>query len=126
MNIGCGSLRSKSHFSAEQESFPITFFLFQAVTVRNSMAKSLYSALFDWIVFRINHALLNSKDMEESTKVTPKQLSWILSWVFKIDNWVIKHYPGVLLNMKLIFPRIIAEYIIILSGACWAEKDEAP
>ncbi|XP_068923378.1 unconventional myosin-IXa isoform X5 [Petaurus breviceps papuanus] len=40
----------------------------EAVTVRNSMAKSLYSALFDWIVFRINHALLNTKDLEESTK----------------------------------------------------------
>lgn len=32
------------------------------------MAKSLYSALFDWIVFRINHALLNSKDLEHNTK----------------------------------------------------------
>uniref|UniRef100_A0A5F8H6F7 Myosin IXA n=1 Tax=Monodelphis domestica TaxID=13616 RepID=A0A5F8H6F7_MONDO len=40
----------------------------EAITVRNSMAKSLYSALFDWIVFRINHALLNTKDLEESTK----------------------------------------------------------
>ncbi|CAI9531419.1 unnamed protein product, partial [Staurois parvus] len=30
------------------------------------MAKSLYSALFDWIVLRINHALLNKKDVEES------------------------------------------------------------
>lgn len=30
------------------------------------------------------------------------------------------------LNMKLIFPQIVTEYIIILSGACWAEKDEAP
>lgn len=33
------------------------------------MAKSLYSALFDWIVLRINHALLNKKDMEESIPV---------------------------------------------------------
>lgn len=33
------------------------------------MAKSLYSALFDWIVLRINHALLNKKDMEESVSV---------------------------------------------------------
>lgn len=48
----------------------ISLLIFQAVTVRNSMAKSLYSALFDWIVFRINHALLNTKDLEESTKVT--------------------------------------------------------
>uniref|UniRef100_A0A8C9SWN5 Myosin IXA n=1 Tax=Scleropages formosus TaxID=113540 RepID=A0A8C9SWN5_SCLFO len=38
----------------------------QAGTVRDSMAKSLYSALFDWIVFRINHALLNNRDLEES------------------------------------------------------------
>lgn len=29
------------------------------------MAKSLYDALFDWIVFRINHALLNNRDLEE-------------------------------------------------------------
>lgn len=41
----------------------------QAGTVRDSMAKSLYSALFDWIVFRINHALFNNRDLEESTKV---------------------------------------------------------
>uniref|UniRef100_A0A673MEB0 Myosin IXB n=1 Tax=Sinocyclocheilus rhinocerous TaxID=307959 RepID=A0A673MEB0_9TELE len=38
----------------------------QAITARDSMAKSLYSALFDWIVLRINHALLNKRDMEES------------------------------------------------------------
>uniref|UniRef100_G3P8I5 Myosin IXB n=1 Tax=Gasterosteus aculeatus aculeatus TaxID=481459 RepID=G3P8I5_GASAC len=38
----------------------------EAITARDSMAKSLYSALFDWIVLRINHSLLNKKDMEES------------------------------------------------------------
>lgn len=37
------------------------------------MAKSLYSALFDWIVLRINHALLNKKDMEESVTVSLAQ-----------------------------------------------------
>lgn len=41
----------------------------QAITARDSMAKSLYSALFDWIVLRINHALLNKKDMAESIPV---------------------------------------------------------
>uniref|UniRef100_A0A6I8NZB5 Myosin IXA n=1 Tax=Ornithorhynchus anatinus TaxID=9258 RepID=A0A6I8NZB5_ORNAN len=50
------------------EKFILPYKLAEAVTVRNSMAKSLYSALFDWIVFRINHALLNTKDLEENTK----------------------------------------------------------
>lgn len=47
--------------------------LSQAITARDSMAKSLYSALFDWIVLRINHALLNKKDMEESVPVRERQ-----------------------------------------------------
>lgn len=38
------------------------------------MAKSLYSALFDWIVLRINHALLNKKDMEEAVSVSSQAL----------------------------------------------------
>ncbi|TDH05911.1 hypothetical protein EPR50_G00127270 [Perca flavescens] len=37
-----------------------------APTVRESMAKSLYSALFDWIILHINHAMLNRRDMEAS------------------------------------------------------------
>nr|XP_008122430.1 PREDICTED: unconventional myosin-IXb [Anolis carolinensis] len=44
----------------------LPYSLNEATTARDSMAKSLYSALFDWIVLRINHALLNKKDMEES------------------------------------------------------------
>ncbi|EHB15878.1 Myosin-IXb [Heterocephalus glaber] len=44
----------------------LPYSLGEAVTARDSMAKSLYSALFDWIVLRINHALLNKKDMEEA------------------------------------------------------------
>uniref|UniRef100_A0A3B4AN60 Uncharacterized protein n=1 Tax=Periophthalmus magnuspinnatus TaxID=409849 RepID=A0A3B4AN60_9GOBI len=38
----------------------------EAAKMRDSMAKSLYSALFDWIIFHINHALFNRRDMEES------------------------------------------------------------
>ncbi|XP_054482584.1 unconventional myosin-IXb isoform X2 [Anoplopoma fimbria] len=38
----------------------------EAYTVRDSMAKSLYSALFDWIILHINHAMFNRRDMEES------------------------------------------------------------
>ncbi|XP_042526579.1 unconventional myosin-IXb [Dipodomys spectabilis] len=44
----------------------LPYSLGEAITARDSMAKSLYSALFDWIVLRINHALLNKKDMEEA------------------------------------------------------------
>ncbi|XP_069915042.1 unconventional myosin-IXb isoform X3 [Oryctolagus cuniculus] len=44
----------------------LPYSLSEAVTARDSMAKSLYSALFDWIVLRINHALLNKRDVEES------------------------------------------------------------
>uniref|UniRef100_A0A9J7XV26 Myosin IXAb n=1 Tax=Cyprinus carpio carpio TaxID=630221 RepID=A0A9J7XV26_CYPCA len=36
---------------------------------QDSMAKSLYGALFDWIVFRTNHALLYNKDLEDSDKI---------------------------------------------------------
>ncbi|KAM4603098.1 unconventional myosin-IXAa isoform 2-T2 [Polymixia lowei] len=51
------------------ERLIVPYKLAEAGTVRDSMAKSLYSALFDWIVFRINHALLNNKDLEETTKI---------------------------------------------------------
>uniref|UniRef100_A0A4W3HQY2 Myosin IXB n=1 Tax=Callorhinchus milii TaxID=7868 RepID=A0A4W3HQY2_CALMI len=48
------------------EKLILSYSLNEAITARDSMAKSLYSALFDWIVLRINHALLNKKDLEES------------------------------------------------------------
>ncbi|GAA6091242.1 unconventional myosin-IXAb isoform X1 [Tachysurus ichikawai] len=51
------------------ERLIVPYKLAEAGTVRDSMAKSLYGALFDWIVFRINHALLNNKDLEDSTKI---------------------------------------------------------
>ncbi|XP_027875163.1 unconventional myosin-IXb isoform X2 [Xiphophorus couchianus] len=43
-----------------------SYTLQEAVSARDSMAKSLYSALFDWIVLHINHAMINRRDMEES------------------------------------------------------------
>ncbi|XP_032379863.1 unconventional myosin-IXAb isoform X2 [Etheostoma spectabile] len=51
------------------ERLIVPYKLSEAGTVRDSMAKSLYSALFDWIVFRTNHALLNNKDLEDKSKI---------------------------------------------------------
>ncbi|KAK1879442.1 Unconventional myosin-IXb [Dissostichus eleginoides] len=48
------------------ESVDSPYTLQEASKVRDSMAKSLYSALFDWIILHINHAMLNRRDMEES------------------------------------------------------------
>ncbi|XP_060939757.1 unconventional myosin-IXb isoform X2 [Limanda limanda] len=45
-------------------NYPYT--LEEASKMRDSMAKSLYSALFDWIVLHINLAMLNRRDMEDS------------------------------------------------------------
>ncbi|XP_067293101.1 unconventional myosin-IXAb isoform X4 [Pseudorasbora parva] len=51
------------------ERLIVPYRLAEAGTVRDSMAKSLYGALFDWIVFRTNHALLYNKDLEDSSKI---------------------------------------------------------
>ncbi|XP_051547718.1 unconventional myosin-IXAb-like isoform X2 [Myxocyprinus asiaticus] len=51
------------------ERLIVPYKLAEAGTVRDSMAKSLYGALFDWIVFRTNHALLYNKDLEDSAKI---------------------------------------------------------
>uniref|UniRef100_A0A671X7G1 Myosin IXAb n=1 Tax=Sparus aurata TaxID=8175 RepID=A0A671X7G1_SPAAU len=51
------------------ERLIVPYKLAEAGTVRDSMAKSLYSALFDWIVFRTNHALLNNRDLEDKSKI---------------------------------------------------------
>lgn len=47
------------------------------MAARDSMAKSLYSALFDWIILHINHAMLNRRDMEESVSVSDIELSML-------------------------------------------------
>ncbi|KAI3374768.1 hypothetical protein L3Q82_021326 [Scortum barcoo] len=41
----------------------------EAYVMRDSMAMSLYSALFDWMILHINHAMLNRRDMKESVSI---------------------------------------------------------
>nr|XP_057922694.1 unconventional myosin-IXb [Doryrhamphus excisus] len=52
--------------SSDDATVVSQYTLEKATAARDSMAKSLYAALFDWIVLHINHALLNRRDMEES------------------------------------------------------------
>ncbi|XP_055740157.1 unconventional myosin-IXb-like [Salvelinus fontinalis] len=57
---------TKRKQTTANDKLVLHYTLKEAVTARDSMAKSLYSALFDWIVLHINHALLNRRDMEEA------------------------------------------------------------
>ncbi|XP_041698389.2 unconventional myosin-IXb isoform X2 [Coregonus clupeaformis] len=59
------ALTKKKQMTANN-TLVLHYTLKEAVTVRDSMAMSLYSSLFDWIILRINHALLNRRDMEEA------------------------------------------------------------
>ena len=51
--------------------------IFQAVSARNAMAKCLYGAIFDWIVWQINHSLYQKQDhKDQKVKTTDRpQLS---------------------------------------------------
>uniref|UniRef100_A0AAY4BDE4 Unconventional myosin-IXb n=1 Tax=Denticeps clupeoides TaxID=299321 RepID=A0AAY4BDE4_9TELE len=57
---------TKRKATTANDTLILPYSLSEAITARDSMAKSLYSSLFDWIVLRINHALLNRNNMETS------------------------------------------------------------
>lgn len=40
-------------------------FVLQAIATRDALAKCLYGALFDWIVLKVNHALLAKRHNSE-------------------------------------------------------------
>lgn len=80
VNKGVSSYRENVASLLTTELTGLFLTLLKAITARDSMAKSLYSALFDWIVLRINHALLNKKDMEESVKVGYPSFGYGIVW----------------------------------------------
>lgn len=56
------ALTSKKTRAAKGETLMFTYKLHEAIATRDAMAKCLYAALFDWIVMRINQALLSKRD----------------------------------------------------------------
>lgn len=56
------ALTSKRTRAARGEMLHFCYKFHEATATRDAMAKCLYAALFDWIVMRINQALLSKKD----------------------------------------------------------------
>ncbi|XP_016897954.1 unconventional myosin-IXb isoform X3 [Cynoglossus semilaevis] len=66
----------------------------KATKMRDSMAKSLYSALFDWIILHINHAMFNRRDMEDSVSC----LSIGVLDMFGFENLQINSFEQLCIN----------------------------
>jgi hypothetical protein len=56
------ALTSKRTKAARGEMLHFSYKYHEAIATRDAMAKCLYAALFDWIVMRINQALLSERD----------------------------------------------------------------
>lgn len=56
------ALTSKRTRAARGEMLHFSYKFHEAIATRDAMAKCLYVALFDWIVMRINQALLSKRD----------------------------------------------------------------
>ncbi|KAG9509135.1 Unconventional myosin-IXb [Fragariocoptes setiger] len=56
------SLSCKRTKAAKGETIVINYRLPEAIATRDAMAKCLYAALFDWIVTRVNQALLSKRE----------------------------------------------------------------
>uniref|UniRef100_A0A8D3CFK2 Myosin IXb n=1 Tax=Scophthalmus maximus TaxID=52904 RepID=A0A8D3CFK2_SCOMX len=84
----------------------------QAPKVRDSMAKSLYSALFDWIILHINHAMLNRRDMEESVSC----LSIGVLDIFGFENLQSNGFEQLCINFCL---QILEKYYYVSEGIAW-------
>ncbi|XP_023214421.1 unconventional myosin-IXa-like [Centruroides sculpturatus] len=53
------------HVKTRGETLIFHYKMPEAIATRDAMAKCLYSALFDWIVMQVNHALLAKQDARE-------------------------------------------------------------
>ncbi|KAL0966531.1 hypothetical protein UPYG_G00296380 [Umbra pygmaea] len=109
------------------DTLVLYYTLKEAITARDSMAKSLYNSLFDWIVLHINHALLNRRDMEESVSC----LSIGILDIFGFEDFQTNSFEQFCINYaneKLhyyfnqhIFKLEQEEYVA--EGICWRTID---
>ncbi|XP_061694252.1 unconventional myosin-IXb isoform X2 [Syngnathoides biaculeatus] len=80
--------------SSDNDTVYSQYTLQEALAVRDSMAKCLYGALFDWIILHINHAMLNRRDMEESVSC----LSIGVLDLFGLENLHTNHFEQLCIN----------------------------
>lgn len=68
------------------------------------MARSLYGALFDWIILHINHAMFNRRDMEESVPVSLAGRNWNVDYsrLTLVVNWGVEKYFQRFPSMKTV------------------------
>lgn len=59
------ALTCKRTKAAKGETIIINYKMADAIATRDAMAKCLYGALFDWIVWQINSSLLGKQDLKE-------------------------------------------------------------
>lgn len=57
-------------------------FFFQAIATRDAMAKCLYGALFDWIVLKVNQALLAKRHNSDHQVIRGgSRFFWVFHWL---------------------------------------------
>ncbi|CAL8344099.1 unnamed protein product [Merluccius merluccius] len=88
------SALTKRRAVVSNDTLVLPYLLKEATTARDSMAKSLYSALFDWIVLHINHTLLNRRDMQESVSC----LSIGILDIFGFENYQTNSFEQFCIN----------------------------
>lgn len=91
------------------------FLCIQAFKARDSMAKSLYGALFDWIILHINHAMFNRRDMEESVSVS----HWFVYLLVCLFNILVFFCGGYDFSWFFTFELFIIIFFSVCPSVCW-------
>ncbi|XP_033097030.1 unconventional myosin-IXa-like [Anneissia japonica] len=69
------SALTKRKSSARGDQFVVQYKMSEAIATRDALAKGLYSALFDWIVLQVNHALLARNEKGDHQRLRKQQFN---------------------------------------------------